>query len=58
MIFTIIPGSFAFERALGFCGKERENMNGSMVLASYMFAAVAGICFVSGLVVLSGGKRR
>ena len=29
-----------------------------MLLTSYMLAAVAGICFVKGLVILSGGGRR
>lgn len=33
-------------------------MNGTSILASYMLAAMAGICFVSGLAVLSGRKGR
>lgn len=33
-------------------------MNESSVFASYMLAAVAGICFVKGLAILSSGGRR
>lgn len=32
-------------------------MHGGAMFASYMLAAIAGICFVSGLAVLSGGKE-
>lgn len=31
-------------------------MNGKLTFMSYTLAAMAGICFVSGLAVLSGGK--
>lgn len=33
-------------------------MNGVLTLVSYTLAAMAGICFVGGLAVLSGGKER
>ena len=32
-------------------------MNGVLTIMSYAFAAVSGICFISGLAVLSGGKE-
>ena len=32
-------------------------MSESLVFTSYMFAALSGICFVKGLVVLSGGRK-
>lgn len=31
-------------------------MNGALSLISYTFAAMAGICFVTGIAVLSGKK--
>ena len=31
-------------------------MNGSLTFISYTFAAMAGICFISGIAVLSGGE--
>jgi hypothetical protein len=33
-------------------------MDDSIMFTSYMLAAVAGICFVKGLVVLSSGRRK
>lgn len=33
-------------------------MNGFLILVSYTLAAMAGICFVGGLAVLSGGKEQ
>lgn len=33
-------------------------MDGILSLISYALAAVAGICFVSGIAVLSGGKGK
>ena len=33
-------------------------MNGFLTLVSYTLAAMAGICFVGGLAVLSGGKEQ
>lgn len=33
-------------------------MNGFLTLVSYTLAAMAGICFVGGLAVLSGGKKQ
>lgn len=33
-------------------------MSGFMVIVSYTLAAMAGICFVGGIAVLSGGKER
>lgn len=33
-------------------------MNGFITLVSYTLAAMAGICFVGGLAVLSGGKEQ
>lgn len=33
-------------------------MDGVLSLISYALAAVAGICFVGGIAVLSGGKER
>lgn len=32
-------------------------MNNLTVIFSYTFAAMSGICFVTGLAILSGGKR-
>ncbi len=32
-------------------------MNNGLAFVSYTLAAMAGICFVSGLAVLSGGRR-
>ncbi len=32
-------------------------MNSNVFFTSYILAAVAGICFVQALVVLSGGRR-
>ena len=31
-------------------------MNGALTFVSYTLAAMAGICFISGVAVLSGGK--
>lgn len=33
-------------------------MNGFLTLVSYTLTAMAGICFVGGLAVLSGGKEQ
>ena len=33
-------------------------MNGFLTFVSYTLAAMAGICFVGGLAVLSGGKEQ
>ena len=33
-------------------------MYGGLTLTSYMLAAMAGICFVKGLVVLAHGRRK
>lgn len=33
-------------------------MNSFLTLVSYTFAAMAGICFVGGIAVLSGGKEQ
>lgn len=33
-------------------------MNGFLTLVSYTLVAMAGICFVGGLAVLSGGKEQ
>lgn len=38
--------------------KGDDFMNDSLTLMSYMLAAMAGICFVKGLVVLSYGRRK
>lgn len=32
-------------------------MNNGLIFVSYTLAAMAGICFVGGLAVLSGGRR-
>lgn len=32
-------------------------MNGGLMFVAYTFAAMAGICFVSGITVLSRGRR-
>ncbi len=32
-------------------------MNNGLTIMSYTFAAMAGICFIKGLAVLSGGRR-
>ena len=32
-------------------------MSEGLVFTSYMFAALSGICFVKGIVVLSGGRK-
>ena len=31
-------------------------MNGGLVVISYAFAALSGICFVTGLAILTGGR--
>ena len=33
-------------------------MNESAMFTSYMLAAVAGICFVKGIAILTGGRRK
>ncbi len=32
-------------------------MNNISMIVSYTFAAIAGMCFVSGIAVLTGGKK-
>lgn len=33
-------------------------MAGSMAVLAYTFAAASGICFVTGIAILTGGKKR
>jgi hypothetical protein len=33
-------------------------MNNALTIISYTFAALAGLCFVGGIAVLSGGKGK